>query len=183
MAHVVAYSQNVKRNMNLIHHANTHTADDSCTRPGPSEYASRLANSQSLASCALPHSTKPLLHVDLSLCVSSFVCVCVCVCKCASTFDWRHAAAGSNYKDMKQIVEDCCFMQHWETHMRVNIQKSYDKLDCLCFKENCHLSSLTPSTKQTGGSAATTINDPGKEDIIKNTHFFTLKTHYSFSVT
>lgn len=74
-------------------------------------------------------------------CVSSeFVYFCLCVCAKARTFDWRHATAGSNYKDMKQIVEDCCCMQHWETDVHEYTQK-YDKPSC--FQEYCRLFALT----------------------------------------
>lgn len=50
------------------------------------------------------------------------VCMWV-LCERASarprTFDWRHATAGSNYKDMRQRVEDCCFMQQQNTHLSI----------------------------------------------------------------
>lgn len=51
-------------------------------------------------------------------------CNCVCARARPCTFDWRHATAGSNYKDMKQIVKDYRLAQSSGTVMWVNIHKN-----------------------------------------------------------
>ena len=57
----------------------------------------------------------------LLMCVSVYACVSARA-KCASVcVDWRRATAGSNYKDMKQIVGDCCFYATLRKNMCVNV--------------------------------------------------------------